>query len=59
MAVKAIYRTLRNFEYVTWLDIINMVIDELSFLFLKLLDEMEKNFMEVFQEVLISEAEKF
>lgn len=55
-----IYRTLKNFEYVTWIDIIEYGDRRSKFRIPEaLIDEMEKNFIEGFQEVLIPEAEKF
>lgn len=55
-----IYRTLKNFEDVTWTDIIEYGDRRSKFRIPEaLIDEMEKNFIEGFQEVLIPEAEKF
>ena len=55
-----IYRTLKNFEDVTWTDIIEYGDRRFKFRIPEaLIDEMEKNFIEGFQEVLIPEAEKF
>lgn len=55
-----IYRTLRGFEDVTWTDIIEYGDRRTMFRIPEALaDEMEKNFIEGFQEVLIPEAEKF
>lgn len=55
-----IYRTLRSFEDVTWTDIIEYGDRRTKFRVPEaLVDEMEKNFIEGFQEVLIPEAEKF
>lgn len=55
-----VYRTLRNFEEVTWTDIIEYGDRRAKFRVPEaLVDEMEKNFIEGFQEVLIPEAEKF
>lgn len=55
-----IYRTLKNFEDVTWTDIIEYGDRGSKFRIPEaLIDEMEKNFIEGFQEVLIPEAEKF
>ncbi len=55
-----IYRTLKNFEEVTWTDIIEYGDPRSKFRVPEvLIDEMEKNFIEGFQEVLIPEAEKF
>lgn len=55
-----IYRTLRNFEDVTWTDILEYGDRRVKFRVPEaLIDEMEKNFIEGFQEVLIPEAEKF
>ncbi len=55
-----IYRTLRNFEDVTWTDILEYGDRRAKFRVPEaLIDEMEKNFIEGFQEVLIPEAEKF
>lgn len=55
-----IYRTLKNFEDVTWIDIIEYGDRRSKFRIPEaLIDEMEKNFIEGFQEVLIPEAEKF
>lgn len=55
-----VYRTLRNFEEVTWTDIIEYGDRRAKFRVPEaLIDEMEKNFIEGFQEVLIPEAEKF
>jgi len=55
-----IYRTLRNFEEVTWTDILEYGDRRAKFRVPEaLVAEMEKNFIEGFQEVLIPEAEKF
>lgn len=55
-----VYRTLRNFEEVTWTDIIEYGDRRAKFRIPEVLvDEMEHNFIEGFQEVLIPEAEKF
>ena len=55
-----IYRTLKNFEDVTWTDIIEYGDRRSKFRIPEaLIDEMEKNFIEGFQEVLIPDAEKF
>jgi len=55
-----IYRTLSGFETVTWTDIIEYGDRRAKFRVPEaLVDEMEKNFIEGFQEVLIPEAEKF
>ena len=55
-----IYRTLKNFVDVTWTDIIEYGDRRSKFRIPEaLIDEMEKNFIEGFQEVLIPEAEKF
>lgn len=55
-----VYRTLRNFEEVTWTDIIEYGDRRAKFRVPEaLIDEMEQNFIEGFQEVLIPEAEKF
>lgn len=55
-----IYRTMRDFENVTWSDIIEYGDRRAKFRVPEaLVDEMEKNFIEGFQEVLIPEAEKF
>lgn len=55
-----VYRTLRNFEEVTWIDIIEYGDRRAKFRIPEVLvDEMEHNFIEGFQEVLIPEAEKF
>lgn len=55
-----VYRTLRNFEEVTWTDIIEYGDRRAKFRIPEVLvDEMEQNFIEGFQEVLIPEAEKF
>lgn len=55
-----IYRTLRNFEDVTWTDILEYGDRRAKFRVPEaLIAEMEKNFIEGFQEVLIPEAEKF
>lgn len=55
-----IYRALKNFEDVTWTDIIEYGDRRSKFRIPEaLIDEMEKNFIEGFQEVLIPEAEKF
>ncbi len=55
-----IYRIFRDFENVTWTDILEYADSKTKFRVPKaLIDEMEKNFIEGFQEVLISEAEKF
>lgn len=55
-----IYRSLRNFEDVTWSDIIEYGDRRAKFRVPEaLIDEMEKNFIDGFQEVLIPEAEKF
>lgn len=55
-----VYRTLRNFEEVTWTDIIEYGDRRAKFRIPEVLvDEMEQNFIEGFQEVLITEAEKF
>ena len=55
-----VYRTLRGFETVTWADIIEYGDRRAKFRVPEaLVDEMEKNFIDGFQEVLIPEAEKF
>ncbi len=55
-----IYRTFRNFEEVTWTDILEYGDRRAKFRVPEaLVAEMEKNFIEGFQEVLIPEAEKF
>ena len=55
-----VYRTLRGFEAVTWADIIEYGDRRAKFRVPEaLVDEMEKNFIDGFQEVLIPEAEKF
>lgn len=55
-----VYRTLRGFETVTWTDIIEYGDRRNKFRIPEaLVDEMEKNFIDGFQEVLIPEAEKF
>lgn len=55
-----VYRTLRNFEEVTWTDIIEYGDRRTKFRVPEaLIDEMEQNFIEGFQKVLIPEAEKF
>lgn len=55
-----VYRTLREFETVTWTDIIEYGDKKSKFRVPEaLIDEMEKNFIDGFQEVLIPEAEKF
>ncbi|MCD7991301.1 MAG: restriction endonuclease subunit S [Clostridia bacterium] len=55
-----IYRTLQGFEEVTWTDIIEYGDSRAKFRVPEaLIDEMEKNFIDGFQEVLIPEAEKF
>lgn len=55
-----VYRTLRYFEEVTWTDIIEYGDRRAKFRIPEVLvDEMEHNFIEGFQEVLIPEAEKF
>lgn len=55
-----VYRTLRGFETVTWADIIEYGDRRAKFRVPEVLvDEMEKNFIDGFQEVLIPEAEKF
>lgn len=55
-----VYRTLSDFEDVTWADIIDYGDRRAKFRVPEaLVDEMEKNFIEGFQEVLIPEAEKF
>lgn len=55
-----IYRTLRGFEDITWADIIEYGDRRAKFRVPEaLVDEMEKNFVDGFQEVLIPEAEKF
>lgn len=55
-----VYRTLREFETVTWTDIIEYGDRKSKFRVPEaLIDEMEKNFIDGFQEVLIPEAEKF
>jgi len=55
-----VYRTLRGFETVTWTDIIEYGDRRNKFRIPDaLVDEMEKNFIDGFQEVLIPEAEKF
>lgn len=54
------FKTLRGFESVTWEDIIEYGDRRTKFRVPEaLIDEMEKNFIEGFQEVLIPEAEKF
>lgn len=55
-----VYRMLRGFSTVTWTDIIEYGDRRAKFRVPEaLVDEMEKNFIDGFQEVLISEAEKF
>ena len=55
-----VYRALRGFEDVTWTDIIEYGDRREKFRVPEaLVDEMEKNFIDGFQEVLIPEAEKF
>lgn len=55
-----VYRTLSNSEEVTWEDIIEYGDSKAKFRVPEpLIDEMEKNFVDGFQEVLIPEAEKF
>ena len=55
-----VYRTLRGFESVTWTDVIEYGDRRSKFRIPEaLIDEMEKNFIQGFQEVLIPEAEKF
>ena len=55
-----VYRTLADFEDVTWSDILEYGDRRAKFRVPEaLVDEMEKNFIEGFQEVLIPEAEKF
>ncbi|MGN0679946.1 MAG: hypothetical protein ACI4JS_09815, partial [Oscillospiraceae bacterium] len=55
-----VYRALRGFEAVTWADIIEYGDRRAKFRVPEaLVDEMEKNFIDGFQEVLIPEAEKF
>ena len=54
------FKTLRGFETVTWTDIIEYGDRRTKFRVPEaLVNEMEKNFIEGFQEVLIPEAEKF
>lgn len=54
------YKDLHNFEMVTWTDILEYGDGRTKFRVPEpLVDEMEKNFSESAQEVLISEAEKF
>lgn len=55
-----IYRTLQGFEEVTWTDILEYGDSRAKFRVPEsVVDEMEKNFIDGFQEVLIAEAEKF
>lgn len=55
-----VYRALRGFEAVTWADIIEYGDRRTKFRVPEaLVDEMEKKFIDGFQEVLIPEAEKF
>lgn len=55
-----IYRTLQGFEEVTWTDILEYGDSKGKFRVPEaLIDEMERNFVEGFQDVLIPEAEKF
>lgn len=55
-----IYRTLRDFEEVTWADILEYGDDRTKFRVPEaLVDEMEKSFVDGFQEVLVPETEKF
>ncbi|HIT90381.1 MAG TPA: restriction endonuclease subunit S [Candidatus Merdenecus merdavium] len=55
-----IYRTLRGFDEVTWTDILEYGDTKGKFRVPEaLIDEMERNFVEGFQDVLIPEAEKF
>lgn len=55
-----IYRTLQGFDELSWTDILEYGDDRSKFRVSELVvDEMEKNFIDGFQEVLIAEAEKF
>ena len=55
-----IYRTLQGFDELSWTDILEYGDDRSKFRVPEsVVDEMEKNFIDGFQEVLIAEAEKF
>ncbi len=55
-----VYRTLRDFDEITWVDILEYGDERAKFKVPEaLVDEMEKVFIDGFQEVLIPEAEKF
>ena len=55
-----IYRTLQRFDELSWTDILEYGDDRSKFRVPEsVIDEMEKNFIDGSQEVLIAEAEKF